>query len=78
MARPWLIWPSRHTIQYSSNWKGDLPPIGEGGLEVEGEMQCQDQLLSSDFLKTCPACALRALGLLLADRTPTVGGGKTF
>ena len=24
------------------------------------------------------ACALRALGLLLADRTPTVGGGKTF
>ena len=25
-----------------------------------------------------PARALRALGLLLADRTPTVGGGKTF
>ena len=25
-----------------------------------------------------PACALRALGLLLADGTPTVGGGKTF
>ena len=24
------------------------------------------------------ARALRALGLLLADRTPTVGGGKTF
>ena len=24
------------------------------------------------------ACALRALGLLLADGTPTVGGGKTF
>ena len=24
------------------------------------------------------ASALRALGLLLADRTPTVGGGKTF
>ena len=23
------------------------------------------------------ACALRALGLLLADGTPTVGGGKT-
>ena len=23
-------------------------------------------------------CALRALGLLLADGTPTVGGGKTF
>ena len=26
----------------------------------------------------CPARALRALGLLLADGTPTVGGGKTF
>ena len=24
------------------------------------------------------ACALRALGLLLADETTTVGGGKTF
>ena len=24
------------------------------------------------------ACVLRALGLLLADGTPTVGGGKTF
>ena len=24
------------------------------------------------------ACALRALGLLLADGVPTVGGGKTF
>ena len=24
------------------------------------------------------ACALRALGLLLADGTPSVGGGKTF
>ena len=24
------------------------------------------------------ACALRALGLLLTDGTPTVGGGKTF
>ena len=24
------------------------------------------------------ACALRALGLLLADGTPAVGGGKTF
>ena len=25
-----------------------------------------------------PACALRALGLLLADGAPTVGRGKTF
>ena len=30
--------------------------------------------LSDDY----PARALRALGLLLADGTPTVGGGKTF
>ena len=26
----------------------------------------------------CPARALRALGLLLADGAPTMGGGKTF
>ena len=30
------------------------------------------------FVKIYPARALRALGLLLADGTPTVGGGKTF
>ena len=30
------------------------------------------------FLQNYPACALRALGLLLADGTPTVGGRKTF
>ena len=30
------------------------------------------------FLSFYPARALRALGLLLADGTPTVGGGKTF
>ena len=32
------------------------------------------------FLPSCffPARALRALGLLLADGAPTVGGGKTF
>ena len=32
------------------------------------------QLFCIDY----PARALRALGLLLADGTPTVGGGKTF
>ena len=30
------------------------------------------------FLSFYQARALRALGLLLADGTPTVGGGKTF
>ena len=35
-----------------------------------------DMLLSAFILY--PARALRALGLLLADGTPTVGGGKTF
>ena len=30
------------------------------------------------FIKPARFCALRALGLLLADGTPTVGGGKTF
>ena len=30
------------------------------------------------LLNDYPARALRALGLLLADGAPTVGGGKTF
>ena len=34
--------------------------------------------LSSPRALARRACALRALGLLLADGAPTVGGGKTF
>ena len=34
-----------------------------------------DEILYSIYYQ---ARALRALGLLLADGTPTVGGGKTF
>ena len=33
---------------------------------------------STQFSAIYQARALRALGLLLADGTPTVGGGKTF
>ena len=29
-------------------------------------------------MKYYPACALRALGLLLEDGAPTVGGGRLF
>ena len=32
--------------------------------------------INTKFKKAYPACALRALGLLLADSAPTVGGGK--
>ena len=32
----------------------------------------------NNYLLDYQARALRALGLLLADGTPTVGGGKTF
>ena len=39
-------------------------------LEIESNWSCNYQARR--------ACALRALGLLLADGTPTVGGGKTF
>ena len=37
-------------------------------------------ILASAFAQSIDkrACALRALGLLLADGAPTVGGGKTF
>ena len=37
--------------------------------------KCQVRRRSNFFF---PARALRALGLLLADGAPTVGGGKTF
>ena len=50
--------------------------------------RCYYPLLPLDSCKNCPArtrsararraCALRALGLLLADGAPTVGRGKTF
>ena len=36
------------------------------------------QMLVLKYFITYQARALRALGLLLADGTPTVGGGKTF
>ena len=35
-------------------------------------------LISSYLVLARRACVLRALGLLLADGAPTVGGGKTF
>ena len=34
--------------------------------------------VSMRIIASYPARALRALGLLLADGAPTVGGGKTF
>ena len=39
---------------------------------------CSSNLVSLELSSPRRACALRALGLLLADGTPTVGGGKTF
>ena len=47
---------------------GAIIPPGQDFFEVE-----------KLWMLVCyPACALRALGLLLADGAPTVGGGKTF
>ena len=43
--------------------------------DVEVELELEKQVKS---LWSYPARALRALGLLLADGAPTVGGGKTF
>ena len=40
-------------------------------------LECTGKEHQTKFL-FYPARALRALGLLLADGTPTVGGGKTF
>ena len=58
-----------------------------GGLAVrrhlaEGSTQLTAQLdhyqARARSARARRACALRALGLLLADGTPTVGEGKTF
>ena len=38
----------------------------------------KDQASSTSANLFCPARALRALGLLMADGAPIVGGGKTF
>ena len=41
-------------------------------------LQVAVYVYNGTWLTFFPARALRALGLLLADGTPTVGGGKTF
>ena len=49
---------------------------------LNGVITCKVTRIESDNYQARArarrACALRALGLLLADGTPTVGGGKTF
>ena len=52
------------------------------GYHADGdeEMDKQDDInqAHAQSARARRACALRALGLLLAVGTPTVGGGKTF
>ena len=55
-----------------------LPNSG-GKLQVRVVIFCDlEETRISEFYQACARSALRALGLLLADGTPTVGGGKTF
>ena len=55
---------------------------GAGGAVVDMNLGCKCSQTRLFFHLFCIGCnqarALRALGLLLADGTPTVGGGKTF
>ena len=52
------------------------------GQELSWEMSIAEMtllvIISGPSQSNYQARALRALGLLLADGTPTVGGGKTF
>ena len=61
---------------------GEGDSVGVGGL---GGEHCREERAWGEVIikparsaRARRACALRALGLLLADGTPTVGGGKTF
>ena len=49
-----------------------------GAKNKEEKNKTIQKNLSAGHYPRNPARALRALGLLLADGTPTVGGGKTF
>ena len=70
-----LLWRSRG--RGGGDWsRGGSRHLKQLGLSVSDDLE----YLSSPSAKPRArrACALRALGLLLADGTPTVGGGKTF
>ena len=61
-----------------SNWVPKIWPITKQHSESANQWRPRSQifLIKPARLRARRACALRALGLLLADGTPTVGGGK--
>ena len=62
-----------HSDDDDINYDGD-----ESNSDAVGDDCDIDYQACARSARARRACALRALGLLLADGTPTVGGGKTF
>ena len=62
----------------ASDWIMSLPRLIVGQKQLLLEKNGLPMVTALSQLSSPRACALRALGLLLADGTPTVGGGKTF
>ena len=82
---------SNHNSMILTKWKWNLsclswssPGVQSKGKPAKKVGRSHCPIIHSPVLKTSIgywsfwARALRALGLLLADGTPTVGGGKTF
>ena len=65
---------SKREVQTNRNWKFQYP---QPDLEPRHSTKKSFPARARSG-QARRACALRALGLLLADGTPTVGGGKTF
>ena len=73
--------PSSSTCGLGSSCQPGLCALS--GSEVQGSLKVLISVYpylekTPNFSRFYPARALRALGLLLADGAPTVGGGKTF
>ena len=55
-----------------------FPPRSDGTSDASTQFDAGFTCLCLSSPRARRACALRALRLLLADGTPTLGGGKTF
>ena len=75
-----LLIPIRYNIQLNPV-SSVFPSSSETGFQIKKSVfpNCsQGYPARMRSARARRACALRALGLLLADGAPTVGGGKTF
>ena len=63
--------------KFPCRWKAALVGLAIIGVALI-LVSAMSKLFSDESVQSYPARALIALGLLLADGAPTVGGGKPF